>query len=507
MNPGAPSRSAFSTGALAALLVAVVMLVLAALAGAPVGPQLVADRLTALVPVNIFSSVLSGLESAAKPMVFGGVVIGQILLGGLLGLAAAAGVRRGLSLPAVFGGLVAAVWVLLALVIAPIGGIGVAGVGSSGGAGVTVIGDAIDAVVFAGVVALGLSSSAEPAAVDAGRRTLLRVAAFGVPGALAAAYLARFGVSLAEKSGVTPSTNSSGKLVSPITPASTFYVVSKNFVDPTVSLNGWSLGVSGKVSHPQIFQYQQLRARPAVNRVTTLECISNDVGGDYISTGQWTGFALRDLLAEVGLQPSATHLVMRAADDYSDSIPLAAAMHPYTMLVYDLNGAPLPNEHGYPLRMIVPGIFGMKNVKWLKSIEAITTDYSGYWQQRGWSNVATVQTMSRIDVPYDGNPITAGTPTLVGGIAFAGDRGISRVEVSTDGGHTWSRADIQPPPSSLTWVIWTRTWTPAKAGSYTLMVRAWDGKGVPQTTTSQPPLPNGATGLDSIQVSVVAARA
>jgi len=507
MAPGTPARSTFSTGALAALLAAVVMLVLAALFGVPVAPQLVADRLTALVPVGVFSAVLAGLESAAKPLVFGGVVVGQVLLGGLLGVAAGRAVRRGISPLAIFAGLLVAAWVVLALVIAPAGGIGPVGATSTAGVGATAIGDAVEALVFAGVVTLGLTSTEGDPAVDPGRRRLLRLAAFGVPGALAAAYLARFGVSLAQKSGVTPASHASGQLVSPITRTADFYVVSKNFIDPTVSLNGWQLSVSGKIDHPQTYQYDQLRARPSVQRVTTLECISNDVGGNYMSTGQWTGFALRDLLAEVGLQPSASHLVLRAADDYSDSIPLVAAMHPYTMLVYDLNGAPLPNEHGYPLRLIVPGIFGMKNAKWLKSIEAINTDYSGYWQQRGWSNVATVQTMSRIDVPTDSGSVTAGTAAMVGGVAFAGDRGISRVELSTDGGHTWGAADIQPPPSSLTWVIWTRSWTPAKAGDYTLVVRAWDGKGTPQDANDQDPLPDGATGLHRIGVSVKAASA
>src|SRR5690606_35898634 len=205
-------------------------------------------------------------------------------------------------------------------------------------------------------------------------------------------------------------------------------------------------------------------ARPTMQRITTLECISNPVGGNYISTGEWTGLPLRDLLTEAGLRPGVVDIVLHAADDYADSIPLVAALHPDTLLAYDLNGAPLPESHGYPLRLIVPGIFGMKNVKWITRIEAVDYDFQGYWQERGWSDIATVQTMSRIDVPASNRTLVAGQPTLIAGIAFAGDRGISRVEVSTDDGETWVPATLDEPLSPLTWVLWRYEWTPIQPG-------------------------------------------
>lgn len=502
-----PARSAFSTGVVAALLAAVVMLLLGLVAGAPVPPQLVADRLTTLIPLDVFAKILGSLESAAKPLVFGGVVVGQALLGGVVAALAERGLRRGARPLSLFALLLAGTWLVLALLVGPIGGIGLAGAASSAGFGLTALGFLVDALVFAGVVTLGLTPDAgagEPA-FDPSRRRWLRLATFGVPAALAAAYLARFGVGLAEKSAAVPSGGSSGTMPPALTPTSDFYIVSKNFVDPQVSLNGWQLKVSGLVDRPQTFSYEELRAWPAVTRITTLECISNEVGGDYISTGQWTGFPLRDLLIELGARPDTVKVVLRAADDYADSFPLSVAMHPDTMLVYDLNGAPLPDEHGFPLRAIVPGIYGMKNVKWLKSIELANTNFQGYWQNRGWSDVATVQTMSRIDVPRDNQQVLVGQATLIGGVAFSGDRGISKVEVSTDGGQTWNQATLEPPLSPLTWVLWTYRWTPSRGGSYGVRVRAWDGQNVPQVAAEQPTLPNGATGLDSITLRATSA--
>jgi len=263
------------------------------------------------------------------------------------------------------------------------------------------------------------------------------------------------------------------------------------------------LKVDGQVDHPATYTYQELRARPSVKRVTTLECISNDVGGHYISTGEWTGFSLPELLTEAGVRPSTSLMEMHAVDGYTESLPISVAMHPDNMLVYDLNGAPLPQVHGYPLRLIVPGRFGMKNVKWINEIKLIDTDFNGYWEQRGWSQEAIVTTMSRIDVPEYGAHVSLGQPALLGGIAFSGDRGISKVEVSADDGQTWMVADLQPPLSPLTWVYWTKHWTPQKLGSASIVVRAWDGTGTVQTGTYADPLPSGATGYDRITVTVV----
>jgi len=500
-NP-APSRSGFAAGVVAALLAAVVMLALGPLAGVPVPLQLISDRLTILIPLDIFGAILGSLESQAKPLALAGVIIAQVLLGGVVAVLAARLARRGVSPGVLFLGLTAATWAVLAFVVAPLGAIGIAGRDGSAGLWRTVLGFLVVALVFAGALVLGLEGTGGSGQeIDPARRRILRLAGFGVPAGLAVLFLGRFGLQMAERGQAAPGA-ASGQLPAPLTPTEDFYIVSKNFFDPSVSVPDWRLTIEGQVERPRSYTYEELRARPAMKRVTTLECISNPVGGNYISTGEWTGFPLRDLLAEAGLLPGVVDIVLHAADDYADSIPLVAALDPDTLLAYDLNGAPLPESHGYPLRLIVPGIFGMKNVKWITRIEAVDRDFQGYWQERGWSDIATVQTMSRIDVPASNRTLVAGQPTLIAGIAFAGDRGISKVEVSTDDGETWAPATLDEPLSPLTWVLWRYEWTPIRPGRYHLVVRAYDGQGQVQDAKERPPLPDGATGYHTVSVRV-----
>ncbi|MDI3339635.1 MAG: molybdopterin-dependent oxidoreductase [Sphaerobacter sp.] len=495
------TRSGVAAGAIAALLATIAMMLLVPLAGVPSPLQLIADRLTTAVPVDVFGALLGSLESRAKPLAFAAVILGAVVLGGVAGALAARALRRGLAPGVLFLVLTAVTWALFAGVVAPLGGIGLVGRDGVAGAPRTGIGFLVIAVVFAAVLLLELEEVGGAGARDPGRRRILRLAGFGIPAALAAVVVARAGLRMANESAAAPAP-AAGTLVPPVTPTEDFYIVSKNFFNPRVALGSWQLTVDGRVERPRAYTYEELRARPAVRQITTLECISNPIGGHYISTGEWTGVPLRELLAEVGLQPGVVDIVLHAADDYADSIPLVAAMDPDTMLVYDLNGAPLEEAHGFPLRLIVPGIFGMKNVKWITRIEAVDRDFRGYWQQQGWSDVATVQTMSRIDVPADGRTLPAGQPAMIGGIAFAGDRGISRVEVSTDGGKGWAPATLNVPPSPLTWVLWTYQWMPVQPGTARILARAYDGSGAVQDAPERPPLPDGATGYHSVRVHV-----
>jgi hypothetical protein len=167
-----------------------------------------------------------------------------------------------------------------------------------------------------------------------------------------------------------------------------------------------------------------------------------------------------------------------------------------------MNGVTLPQGHGYPARLLVPGIYGMKHVKWITQIEVVNTDYQGYWQQNGWSDEATVRMTSRIDVPLPDTSIPANKPTYIAGVAFSGNKGIGQVEVSTDGGKSWQLATLQRPPSAITWVLWQIPWQP-EAGSYTLVVRATDLEGDVQDPQVAPPLPDGSSGYHSINVSAV----
>lgn len=287
-----------------------------------------------------------------------------------------------------------------------------------------------------------------------------------------------------------------------ITPVDSFYHVSKNFFDPSPSADGWKLEFKGMVNKPYSLDYKALTSLPAIKVTTGMMCISNPVGGGLIGNEVWKGVHLADLIKKAGPQVGVTKVVLRAVDDYSDSIAFQKALDPNVMLVWEMGGQPLTSQHGFPARLLVPGIYGMKHVKWLTSVELVNYDFKGFWQDpsQGWSDPAPVNTMSRIDFPYEGT-LNAG-PQDISGVAFAGDRSISKVEVSTDGGHTWNQAYVKPPLSHTSWVVWGYKWTPAKAGKYTVMVRATDGKGNLQTAQQADSYPNGATGYHTITYMV-----
>lgn len=281
-----------------------------------------------------------------------------------------------------------------------------------------------------------------------------------------------------------------------MTPTRDFYLVSKNAFDPQVDSRRWKLEVAGMVDNPLTLTYDEISALPSVEQYATLACISNEVGGDLIGNAMWRGVRLSDVLKRAGLKPGVVDIVLRASDDYTDSIPVERAMADGTLLVYAMNGERLTSEHGFPLRLLVPGIYGMKNVKWITKIEAVDFDFKGYWQRRGWDDRAEYKTMSRIDVPAR----TVKGEGTIAGIAFAGDRGITKVEVSTDGGRTWQPAEIKTALSAYTWVLWHKQWTPEQAGKHLLVVRATDGRGVVQTSQLAPPAPSGSSGYHAVNV-------
>ncbi len=285
-----------------------------------------------------------------------------------------------------------------------------------------------------------------------------------------------------------------------ITSNDQYYIVSKNLTDPTVSAQGWSLKVTGMVENPYTLSYQELLAQPMQQQYESMECISNDVGGSYMSSGLWEGVRLNDLLQKAVVKAGATKIVLHAYDDYADSIHLSKALEPTTLVAVRMNNVTLPDGHGYPARVLVPGIYGMKHVKWLTEIEVVNYDFQGYWQQRGWSDPAPVLLTSRIDTPLDGSSVRAGATTYIAGVAFDGNRGISEVDVSLDAGKTWQRATLKRPLSQLTWVLWEIPWQPA-IGTHAIVVRAVDLAGNVQDPTEQGTLPNGASGYHSISVT------
>jgi DMSO/TMAO reductase YedYZ molybdopterin-dependent catalytic subunit len=221
-----------------------------------------------------------------------------------------------------------------------------------------------------------------------------------------------------------------------------------------------------------------------------------------MSNALWEGIPLMDLLQRAGLKPGATKVVFHAADDYTDSIHLTKALEPTTLIAARMNGVTLPQEHGFPARMLVPGIYGMKHCKWLTHIEVVNYDFQGYWQDRGWSDAAPVRMTSRIDTPLTGSTVPTNRTTYIAGVAFSGNQGISEVDVSTDAGQSWQRATLKQPLSGLTWVLWELAWQPPRAGNYTVLVRAIDLQGNVQDPNVAPPLPNGSSGYHTITLNV-----
>lgn len=298
-----------------------------------------------------------------------------------------------------------------------------------------------------------------------------------------------------------------------VTPNDQFYRVDVNVIAPSVDSASWSLNLHGLVNTPTKLDYGKLTSMTSVDEFATLECVSNEIGGDLMSTARWKGARLRDLLDAAGVSSQAQYVVFRCYDGYDVGVPLDRALLDGAILAYQMNGQPLPVDHGFPVRAIIPGLYGMMNAKWVTDIELVGQTYLGFWQRKGWTNDALYQAGSTILSPGDSLlrdkfPIPSSVRDLMEGqtpiigVAFAGDRGISKVEVSTDGGNSWQVASLQDQLSGLTWVFWSLQWNPPTTGTYILKVRATDGTGQTQTATMQAPFPDGATGYHVVDINV-----
>ena len=288
-----------------------------------------------------------------------------------------------------------------------------------------------------------------------------------------------------------------------VTSADDHYVVDINLIPPKVEAEGWTLDVRGQVDSPSQYTFESLQSSfPVIEEFAVLTCISNEVNGQLIGHSRWGGVRLSDVLDAAGVHEGAMDVVFFGADGYTDSIPLEVAMHPTVILAVSQNGEPLQQAHGFPCRVRVPAIYGMKNVKWLAAIEVVPNDYQSYWMQRGWSDEAIIDTESRIDVAGDSGRATVGEETWIAGIAWAGIRGIDKVEVSVDGGMTWAEAILKDPLSPISWRHWAYRWRPDQVGRTMISCRATDGEGRTQTMRRDPPHPDGATGYPVTFVEV-----
>ena len=280
------------------------------------------------------------------------------------------------------------------------------------------------------------------------------------------------------------------------------YRIDINAIPPKVDEQLWRLKTTGLVEQPLSLTLEELRGYEPMHQFVTLSCISNPVGGDLIGTTRWTGVSLQRLLPDLRLQPTATHIKIRSADDFFEVVALdAIKADERIMLTYAWDGVPLKREHGFPLRIYIPDVHGMKQPKWIESIEFTNHWEPGFWVERGWNKVAQMHATSIIDtVAVDMAIIGADKRKLVpiGGIAHAGARGISKVEVQVDNG-PWEQALMRTPLSQLTWAMWRYDW-PFQPGKHTFTVRCYDENGTLQIAKPSPPEPDGATGLSSRSV-------
>jgi DMSO/TMAO reductase YedYZ molybdopterin-dependent catalytic subunit len=492
-----------------AMFLALNVAFLVSLVGLPFTPLALGQAIIDVLPGWISIPLIEALHFWAKALLVIGVLALFLIAGGVAGWLAISSER---SDRAVFAA-VATPWTA-AVLLAQLFAAEKIDLGTSLiDAGVGLVANAI---ALAYLAPAALAQDAEP--MPSRRRILLSGAALGAVAALGGLSLsralpiagtrlgnipaqARRLVQAAMLTPADPAIDALAGITPRVTSNEDHYTVDTTLVKPRVDIETWRLDVIGAVEAPFALTYDQLLDLDAIEQVHTLECISNTTGGELISTAVWTGVRMRDLLQRARPTANAYDVVLTSVDGYVDSFPIAKAMEPETVLAYLMNGNTLPQDHGYPVRVLVPNIYGMKNVKWLRQIEVATFDKLGYWQEQGWSDGAIVNTGTRIDVPartlrWDGGEVT------IAGIAFAGSRGVGKVEVSFDGAKTWQAATLEAAAGPLTWRRWSVKWTPPGTGSHTMQARATDGRGDTETPVPRQPFPNGATGYHVIQVNV-----
>jgi len=357
---------------------------------------------------------------------------------------------------------------------------------------------------------------------DAGRRRLvtLGLLGFGVVTGVAGAVVTRLVHSVAaDRNNVTlPRPRSSSPpipadvqpkglaLPSFITPSADFYRVDTALVVPQLGHRDWRLRIHGMVDHEATYGFDDLARFDVVETVTTLTCVSNPVGGELISTGIWTGYRLADLLAVAAVHPDADMMLSTSTDGFTAGTPVHALTDGRdAILALGLNGQPLPIEHGYPARLVVPGLYGyVSATKWVVDLELTRFDRAqAYWTRQGWAPRAPIKTQSRIDVPKGGQRVPTG-PVVFGGVAWAQNRGVRAVEVLIDDGG-WQPAQQGASYSNETWRLWSFPWQAKSPGKHTITVRATDNTGATQTADRAGPVPDGATGCHTVDFTVVEA--
>ena len=473
----------------------------------------VADAIVAQAPAPMREFAISTFGTADKPALFAGIVLALVVLAAVAGVIERVGHPRGSVLLGVLViiGVVAAVsrptatWAWgVPSVVGGVAGIAILRYGTR------------------------LSEARRPAGSGEGTSGVSRRRFLGFVGGVAGITVAigGFGIGLARKAGdlaaerlrlVLPSVSAAGRarppspeVASPVsdgtpflTPNDDFYRIDTALQVPALSVDEWSLRIHGMVDHEIELSWQDLNDRMAIERVITLTCVPNEVGGGLAGTATWTGFPIRDLLDEVGVRPDADMLLSTSVDGWTSGTPIAALTDGRdAILAVGMNGEPLPFEHGYPVRQVVPGLYGyVSATKWVVDWEITRFDRaSAYWTDRGWGEKGPIKTASRIDRPAPLVELAAGT-NVIAGTAWAQQRGIAKVEVKVDQG-PWEAATIAAAYSVDTWRMWSWEWN-ASPGIHTVVVRATDGNGQVQTERRVGTVPDGATGWHSRTFRVV----
>src|ERR1700719_318481 len=514
------SRSkAFSAGLLAGLIagiaMTVVMLVLACF-GVATPLAIIGDRLSVFIKPGPFLSIMGrvGGYNHLKQLGVGSTMAGQLFVsalgGAIFGLLMRANPQRRVT-TWTMSILVVLPIIVVAIVLWPVLGTSYIGLPIASGGAVTLIGFALSVLVFERTLVASFHFLTQPKAgaesgeftPAIGRRALI-LGGIGV-------LVAGGGVALLRKlyraaAFSYDGTQYKGRIVQPITPNELFYCVTKNVIDPSVDEDLWHLEVNGLVQNPKAYRIQDLEAFTKVDQETTLMCISNGLDAGLMSNAVWKGIPLADFLQPAGPLADAKRVRLYGVDNYTDTIPIEKALEPTTLLAVEMNGEELADRHGYPMRAIVPGYFGEKHVKWLTRVELTGADAKGFYEAQGWGPDFTVPNRSRIDVPDHDSRFSLGqlngASIQIKGVAFGGDRGISRVEISDDDGETWADAKIDYPGTKLTWALWSYNWQPDGPDDYTVVVRATDGEGEVQEFDEDRGWFSGVTGFHKIAVHV-----
>jgi DMSO/TMAO reductase YedYZ molybdopterin-dependent catalytic subunit len=508
----------FLAGFLAAIAMIVMMLILATL-GVATPLAIIGDRLSVFFPPGPFLALMGrvGGYNHLKQLGVGSTVTGILFVGALGGVVLGLFHRREEKAPSAVTTII--LFVLLPIVVVdvtlwPVLGTNYRGLPISAARLVTIVGFALCALVYERVLVNiwrflarrkteTIGSEFSP---SMSRRAMV-VGGFGL-------VIAGSGFALVRKLYRAATfgydgTQYKGSGVQGITPNNEFYCVTKNVIDPRVDESVWHLEIDGLVQTSRTLRLEDIKSFPAIEQETTLMCISNGLDGGLMSNARWKGVPMRDLIDQASPAPTAAKVRLHGVDNYTDTFPLEKALDPTTMVAYEMNGEPLADRHGFPARVIVPGYFGEKHVKWLTRIELAPAEAKGFYETQGWGPDFIVPTRSRIDVPYDNALFSLGemtTPIEVKGVAYGGDRGISRVELSFDDGKQWTDAEIYYSGGDLAWSLWKARggWQPPAAGDYKLVVRATDGEGEVQDWDPDRPFTSGVTGFHKIVVYVTA---